>query len=880
MSSTSLSTIQSRLSELFAPQEECEPAAGRVVVWFDPEGEFAELLDQLDLPDVELLVEEPNQLFELKRRVNARAVGQNMLLYRRRPRGELAGNWLADVELYATPFQADGTSMLMADLGAQDAPQLRSAVMGLRKFLAKKTNLKRVKALLPTLTKPQELYRAVMAAALGAAEASWTAVLIAYLVNSREDGRAEAIESLEQAGVWEHFCDMVVKQTGYKADPRNTFELQKHVLLTALASNGCLVGALGDLKASVSSNHTGTCLTLVHEWMRAESKDVRVALYEACREIEEGCGLPRRLSGVAVDDLVSSDAFPCINECILRACMRPVGQGGLRPDEVLRVCEQRKNFKWYKHVRAYFEGVAAYARMEQFYAAHNAGFHEPTAVAYWERYTDRAGGWWRMDREYRRFRMAVVETSERPTPEVDDEFKALAQTVERLYRGWFLKELGAGWCGAVQEDLRGQGYAGGIERQAHFFMNRVTSLTKGKSPAYVVVSDALRYEVACDLADRLEQETKGVAELGGMQAVFPTETPYGMAALLPHGAYDLKVDGGRADVRCGGLPTTGTDARQKVLDARYPGSVAVQYRDFITMQRTQRKELAAGAPVVYIYHDRVDATGEERATEHDVFRACERAVGELSGLVDLLRREGAQTVLITADHGFLYTAEPLPETDKVGVDEICGDVVLADRRSVLARLGATSPVLMEVNMHGNGSDDLVGFTPRGAVRLKRGGGVQNYMHGGVSLQEMCVPVLTYRNLKANSKGYVETTMAPIELVSSLTTVTNSLFNLDFFQKEPVGGKVTKATYEIFVAESPDAGSAPVSDVAKLEADKTSDVREERMIRVPMAIRGDAQTSSQKEYYLVVASVADSRRSVAWTRPLRIDIAFAVEDFGW
>lgn len=66
----------------------------------------------------------------------------------------------------------------------------------------------------------------------------------------------------------------------------------------------------------------------------------------------------------------------------------------------------------------------------------------------------------------------------------------------------------------------------------------------------------------------------------------------------------------------------------------------------------------------------------------------------------------------------------------------------------------------------------------------------------------------------------------------------------------------------------------------LEADKTSDVREERMIRVPMAIRGDAQTSAQKEYYLVVASVADSRRSVAWTRPLRIDIAFVVEDFGW
>lgn len=877
MSSMSLSTIQNNLLSLFAPGDALP--SGRVVVWFDPEGEFADMLPQLDLPGVEVLVEEPNHLFELKRRLNARPDGQNVLLYRRRSRGELKGNWLADVELYATPFQADATSLLMTELGAQDASMLRSAVADLRKFLSKRGNLKRVKALRPAFAKPQELYLAVMAVALNAPVASWTSALIAYLVVASADASG-AVAALERAGVWEHFATMVANQTGFADDPRDVRGLERHVLLTALASDGQLGGALVGLERYISANHTGTCLTLVREWMHMQESDARECLYDACREVEEDCGLPRRLASVAVEGLAASDVFPCINECILRACMKPAGEGGLRPDDVVQICEQRKNLKWYKRVAHYFEGVAAYARMEQFHAAHSGGFHELAAQGYWQCYTDRASGWWRMDREYRRFRTAFALASANPVFEVDDEFKALSRVAENLYRGWFLSELGAGWCGAIEADLRERGYVDGIDRQVHFFMNSVKPRMGGKTPAYVVVSDALRYEVACDLADRLERDTRGGVELSSMQSAFPSETPYGMAALLPNGSCEVEVGGGRVEVCCDGMPTSGTESRRRVLDARCPGAVAVRYRDYTAMQRAQRKELVAGAPVVYIYHDRIDATGEKLPTEHDVFGACERAVDELVGLVSLLAREGAQTVLITADHGFLYTADALPETDKVGVDEVCGEVLLAGRRSVLARKGATSAVLMEVNMHAHGSDGLVGFAPHGAVRLKCAGGVQNYMHGGVSLQELCVPVLAFKNLRSNSKGYVETTPAQVELVSSLGVVNNSLFNLDFFQKEPVGGKVAAAAYEVFVAESPDVGAVPVSNVAKLLADKESDARGERMIRIPMSIRGDVQTSAQKEYFLVVVAVADKMRKVAWTRPLRIDIAFAVEDFGW
>lgn len=67
-----LSQIQSRLADVFSAQEADPDRAGTaVVMWFDPNGEFYDALGELELPDgVELLVEEPNHLFELKCRLN------------------------------------------------------------------------------------------------------------------------------------------------------------------------------------------------------------------------------------------------------------------------------------------------------------------------------------------------------------------------------------------------------------------------------------------------------------------------------------------------------------------------------------------------------------------------------------------------------------------------------------------------------------------------------------------------------------------------------------------------------------------------------------------------------------------------------------------
>ena len=167
---------------------------------------------------------------------------------------------------------------------------------------------------------------------------------------------------------------------------------------------------------------------------------------------------------------------------------------------------------------------------------------------------------------------------------------------------------------------------------------------------------------------------------------------------------------------------------------------------------------------------------------------------------------------MTADHGFLYTAKPLGQSEHVGGDSVYGRVVEASRRYVVARGGASSELLVPARLPGK--DGLVAFFPRECVRLRMPGDGENYVHGGISLQEMCVPVLRFKNHRAGSKGYVEATEASLSLVTQLGTVTASTLAIELLQDEAVGGKVLPADYEVYVA---DAAGGRVTSTALVRA---------------------------------------------------------------
>ena len=94
-------------------------------------------------------------------------------------------------------------------------------------------------------------------------------------------------------------------------------------------------------------------------------------------------------------------------------------------------------------------------------------------------------------------------------------------------------------------------------------------------------------------------------------------------------------------------------------------SVALKYRDIISMKRAERQALVKGMNVVYIYHDTIDEAGYR---ETSVFAACDTAIEELKNMVRVIANEwSGANIVITADHGFLYAYSPLTEDEKIDI---------------------------------------------------------------------------------------------------------------------------------------------------------------------------------------------------------------------
>lgn len=869
--------IQSELQRLFGAQDSAQ--GGAIVVWHDPDGSFTEALDTLDLPGVKVIREEDGSRFALKCRLNENLDGQRILLYRRSLR-RLDGDWFADVEARSQSFSADYASVQLRELGAPDTPEMREALQAHRAFLAKKTNMKRIGKLTEACTTPQELELVIMAVALGATEAEPVAILRTYLANAAYEGAQKLLEALDEANARAPFIAAVNVWTGFAGDISDTAALTQHVLLSALAPR-LPDQALETLRTCFSAPHAAFCHSIINEWVRGDQQD---GLFTMCVSIEQATNMEQLLSMVATDSLAPADVFPCIDAVLLRRLFDIVNEEAEYVDEALALAASRRNTAWYATFSSFYDGVTAAAKMQGFYREHGPALAPGTAEQVWHFYTEQG---YQMDRWYRDLHMAfgrALRGSGIEDYNLTEDFRACTDTMENHYKGWFLKELARRWTGAAEKSFLGQGYADDIPRQMDFDLAEVDPLTRSSKRAWVIVSDALRYEVATELAERLERETKGLCVLDAMQAEFPTITKCGMTALLPKGSFAMVEASAPKTglvIMADNKETPTCEAREQAIRTHHPTGIAVRYDDFVnSMTRTERRERVGEANVVYIYHDSIDAVGDKPATERKVFAACEDTINEIVACVQIIVREfSASGIVVTADHGFLYTADPLLESEHAVVSDVSGDVVEAGRRYVIAREGASSEALVQMALPAsgkNGTAPLVGFTPRECVRLRRPGDGENYVHGGISLQELCVPVLRFTNKRAGSKGYVANAPVGISLVTKIDTISNSIFTLEVLQESPVGGKVLPATYELFVG---DAAHAPVTDTALVVADRADEDATRRVTHVQLSLKPGMQTSESQRYFLYArnteSGIAQSLREV------RIRISFAPSiDFGW
>ena len=853
-----IENIQQNLTERFdAPLKDFYER--RIIFWQDPEGEFSAFVDELSLPNAKIVKLTGNNNFAVKKLLLADDPKSNYLVYNPIVYQDVKDDYFLDIEGYSEEFRADFLSMRLDVLGAAQTPAMRHAVKDYAKFFENKTRVDKLLSLHSTYQTPTQLHIDILSVLTGARENTADSVIRAVLISGFSDNAA--IENVRKFGNYEILHKLVYQKSGVSlGEQTGVKELAFHILLTALTMT-YHEKLPPKAAAYVNEGNLNFCYIFVGDWAHSEDDD---ALYEIARETERTFDLETMFGKASLSALLTSEYFPCINECVLQKCMARISEETISVQEITDAVEKRRTSKWYKRLRHYYACILQLAKMQEFYQNNVGAFHIAQPQELFRAYTDH---FYRMDEYYRLFHLSFGKALKESVTSLEDALKNTADYAEKLYVGWFLQTLGDQWGKVASEEYEQNGYLSAIPSQEKFYDRFVSPVVRQGNRAYVVISDALRYEIACELKEKLVGETKGVADISALQGVFPSATEFGMAALLPH----RKLSYENEKVLCDGMATDGTVNREKILKNCNPNSVAVTYKDLLRMKQAERRELVRNAEVVYIYHNSIDAVAEKKATEDDVFEAAEEAILEIKNLVRMITNElSGSNIFITADHGFLYSYQPLREFDKAEKELGLVGVRKQDRRFVLADRTSESEYLLRLPLH-SFETDLVGFSPKGYMRLKMQGGGLNFVHGGIALQEIAVPVVEFKNMRTTAKKFVETQKAEITLLSANRKISNSLFSLDFYQREAVEGKVVAGTYFVYMAD--ELGDI-VSDKQKLIADKIGQEAVDRQFRLRFNLKGK-EYDKTKSYYLTVED-ADTKEIKAKTE-FTIDIAFT-DDF--
>ncbi len=818
-----------------------------IIFWIDEEQDFAEAIDEIKLGGAKVVKLTGTNNFVVKKLLLADEPASNFLIYQPFAYESEEDNWLLDVTFYAREFRADLISLWLEELGIAATPALRHGFKAHRKFFKAQTRRNKILAQTKKPATLAQLQLAIMAALAGLKSPKPNAIIKAVLCAEKNSVYQEFVNY----GVDGAFRQMLAQGTGYSEADLNLEDLAAHILLTA-ATRTLNPNFFGGLENYISAAHRAYCYDFISDWLHDRADDLRTI----AEHVEEKLNLAQRFKNLQLADLVETEIFPCTDEVILIKLMEQISNHIIDAAAIEATVEKRCTCIWYDAFKNYYEGILQVASMQKFYKKNSGGFHTLEPAKVWEEYTTE---YFLMDSYYRAFHKNYADNLTNYHAQLSDLFNRVAEEVEGLYKNWFLRQLGDNWTRACA-DLRERGRISGVHQQINFYRRKVLN-PAGK--VYVIISDALRYEVAVSLKEQLERETQAEVALDAVQGIFPTITKFGMAALLPHDELSVAEQGGELVVLADGQSTKAPN-RDKVLKNKNPASVALKYENIISMKRAARQAKVKGMEIVYIYHDTIDRAGH---AESSVFGACYTAIDELKNMVRIITNEwGGTNIFITADHGFLYTYSPLPEDDKVDKTKASAQDVEIGRRYAIMQKGARPQYLLPVKFFDD-KTPYAAFTPRENIRIKMQGGVSKFVHGGISLQELVVPIIGYHFLRNQSK---DTKPVEICLYSSGRKISNMIFALNFYQEDAISINRRATTYLLYFVNS---NGTLVSDTQKIIADKTAADKQERTFRRTFNLRAQRYSSTEK-YYLVIANTSGLE---VQREEFQIDIAFSMDE---
>jgi uncharacterized protein (TIGR02687 family) len=772
----------------------------RVVFWHDPDGQYADDLDSLDLPGVQT-IRVGNDEFGIKNRLLHDEPESGFLIYRSGEVPTGIGNWLLDLELAYGVFTADRTALVAQDLGLS-AAGVNEVVQAHEKFFNAVKRVQSLRALLNPDDDAIDLRAKMTAVLLGLKDShSLLEITRTLLVENAKDQHAK-YDALIDYGLEEFYWRGVARIYGYEAESPSIDDLVLWVFRNAIDGfKSDRPGGLQNIQLDFASLRNDR-----------RSQDAMATLAKrAARDLN----YKARIEDASLRDLVAVDLFEETDQKIIVDLARAVAEQTVTPREVTEVVRQRQSSAWIDNYKQLYVAIGSASELLGQLASLDLGIQSFDDGL--DRYRRE---WFRIDQLYRQFVFAA-RTAEYPKP-----LEALREQVEKRYTNKFVYELGNAWQQHVDQAEKWRSTA--LRAQTAFYSRYIEPLVRdGDKKAVVIISDAMRYEVAEELGSRIRQEDRFDASLDAVLGVLPSYTQLGMAALLPHSA--LKHSADAKTVLADDQPTNGTAFRRRILES--VGGTAIQAEDFKALNADERRELYKANRVLYVYHNRIDATGDKPGTERQVFEAVEDTLRDIVDLVKKLASANATNIFITADHGFLFQDESLADQFFLSTLPQGDDIKVVNRRYVLGRGLKVDDAFATFEGKQLGLDsDLEVQVPKSIHRLRLAGGGSRFAHGGATLQEIVVPVLA-----VNKKRKSDTRLVNVEVWPESDRITTGQVVVRLFQSEPVSDKIQPRSLRAGLY----VGETLISNLVDLIFDQTSIDKRDRYQSAQMLLSQDA-----------------------------------------
>ncbi|EGX6956806.1 BREX-1 system phosphatase PglZ type A [Aeromonas hydrophila] len=864
----------------------------RIVFWHDPEQSFtAQLVELADpqaglsregRPVVVLNMAQHSQL-QVRRRVELEEPECPFLLYWPTQEPVPTKDWLLDMRCYSVTFYADAASILLNELGLANMA-LRDYIASRSSFFASKERTVALKRRLDSrsgIEDPLSLDLKMISVLLGchAQLADVVKELAACLLDAHDEPD-NALAPLDQHGLQPSLWQLLDREYGYQVAEDTKPSLREFIRkLFASDAYESLIVAKQDqrptwLKSQLLVTPTGraNAMALLAGWR--DSLQHRASFAQLSQEVARQLDLQSRLKSLPAQELLGwaeVTGFEAVEQALIRELVAGLmgSDISLSRSEFSQLVSRRRQGFWPVFEAKYaslYQALLHAENLLELRRKYPDGFHYLSAQAMYQAYETEL---FQFDAAYRLFNEALLHLQGQAV----DVLATLSDKIEDLYVNWYLYQLGLAWDGLLAKEQQLARWDLGVPPQARFYDTVVKQrfAQTGVKRQFVIISDALRYEVAHELQGQINEAKRFAAKLGSQLGVLPSYTQLGMAALLPHQQIDYAQ--GSATVLVDGQSSAGLDNRSAILAK--VGGIAVSAKSLQGWTRTQANDAIGDARVIYVYHDVIDAIGDKQATELETFSAVRQAIDELNNLViKIINGFGVTRVMITADHGFLFQRIAPEDGVKAQLQVEPSGTIEAKKRYLIGRkLPANEDVWQGLISDTVGGTSDVGFwLPKGVSRFHFVGGAR-FVHGGAMLQEICVPVLEVQELRGKKQALHEKSKVNIVPVYQPIKLVNAIDKIRFLQTDAVGERHKPRTVRFVVI---DANGQQVSAIEKLSFETTSEALEQRQQDVRLKLTG-TDFDRKAQYQLLLE---DDEDGIELTRyPVTIDLAFQ-NDFGF